>query len=145
MTDGEVVRFPALVAPVATECGQANLKRLVGELVFRGTLVLDGLGYRKRTLAELARLPPVRTIAPPEAYNVPDQVLLEALQRVLTSGVSYDLAELVRELRRTFPATATDQLAHRVEGLAAAGHIARVHLGSAVRYRKVPSDAGVPA
>lgn len=139
LKDGPL-RWPQIKARLPLAYGQAG-KIVIGQLQRSGRVIMvgaEGSGnrYRLRTPAEEARIPPVRTIAPPPTSAIDDAVLFGELARVLASGASYDVAELVRNIRGRFPAIDAEQLRPHLEAFAAAGRIERITLGTIVRYRR---------
>lgn len=89
--------------------------------------------YRKAVPTDFANKPAVKDIAVPE---VDPLAFRQKLQSVLASGVSYDVNELVRNMRQKWPQADVPTIEELLRELIAAGEVERVPLGSTLRYRR---------
>lgn len=97
--------------------------------------------YRLAKSDDVFTAPTARSIAVP---TFDDQAFDQKLESILASGASYDVRELVRNLRLKWPQVDDARVEAGLADLELAGKVERVPLGSTLRYRRsVPTPAEV--
>jgi hypothetical protein len=90
------------------------------------------------TAEELAALPVVKSIPVPTG-SVDVHVLKQKVEQILASGATYDIDDLQRNCRGTFPAVQRAEIAHVCAELVQAGAVRIIPLGSRTRYQLAPA------
>ena len=96
--------------------------------------------YRKATPADFANKPPIKSIAVP-AFDA--EAFRAAVEKVLASGASYDVRELVHNLRSSWPQVGTEMVGAALLRLIEDAEVEEIKLGSTTRYRR-SADAPRP-
>lgn len=121
---------------------RAAVERVLANMVREGACELGAVGSQPAYLllrkpSAPAAPPAAAPIALPDAPPLNAQEARSALQRVFESGASYDLAELVRNVRQTVPAIDTAALQPILQRLEEQRLVRRIPLGSTTRWQKV--------
>lgn len=111
-----------------------RLKRLLGELVESGALVVEGQRAGTRYSLTKAGRDAVGVPSATEAGD--DAQVLAAVMAELKAGASVTAREIVRSIRRSSGLMVQESDARRaLEGLAREGRVARIPTGETMRYR----------
>lgn len=118
--------------------GIAPTSQLVRHLVQVRELV-EQMKDGQKNWYRLAKPDDVFTAPTAKAIAVPTfdaHAFRQRLEQLLASGASYDLRELVRNMRNTWPQADEANVTTTLEQLQGAGKVERIPLGSTVRYRR---------
>lgn len=129
------------VGDIAKAIGSQNwalVTELASKLTHARELVVRIKGgrqsmFRRATPEERAAMPATKFIAVP---TFDTHAFTQRLEQLLASGASYDVRELVRNMRNTWPQADDANVTATLEQLDKAGRVERVALGSTLRYRR---------
>ncbi len=131
-----VASWPHLQA--ASGLSMSNLAQVTAELIGAGTIVrmeTKPVGFRLLTEAERAARPKVRTIPVPAGIDL--HALTQKVTQIFASGASYDLNDILRNCRATFPSIDRELAAKVVDGLFEKGMVQRIPVGLNVRFQRL--------
>lgn len=123
--------------------GIAQLGPVVKALASQRELVSEMRGgnktyYRRAKPGDTFTAPVVREVAVP---TFDAAAFAQRLEQLLATGASYDLRELVRNMRSTWPQADEASVSATLDGLMEAGKVERIALGSMARWRRCATPA----
>lgn len=140
LADGGLLTFGQIRK--ITGAPKSTLSVIIRQLRETGRITTSGIAmdapYRLVPAAERQAPPPVRTVPIPAA---PDRAAVShKIGQLLASGITYDVHDLVRNCRPTFPGITDAMIEAEIAERVRLGQVLAVPIGSRARYRAASAD-----